>query len=385
MPGGRLNIRIVFWVSLTLLGYAWAGYPLLLWILGRGRRWPAPEEPARLPAVSLLIPAHNEAEVLPAKLDNCRDLDYPADRLEIVVISDASTDATDRFAEERGGANVRLFRLPDRLGKVEGLNRAVPGVRGEILVVSDANTMLRRDAIRNLVRHFGDRSVGLVSGELRLVNPGATLAGAKESLYWRYECRVRRFESRLGRIMGATGPLYACRTGLFRPVPPNMFDDLVIPVRILLAGYSTRYDPDAVGWEEAAGDVRSDLHRRLRNASRGARSTRLLLGEAFRLGAPGVSLQLFSHKLLRWVTFPLLVGIFAGSAAFGAPPARVFLLLQALFYAAAITGGILDRVRRSSNPFLAPYYFTAAQAASFVGLLVGLTTRGNPYWSPRGA
>lgn len=375
----------MFWVSLVLLAYTWGGYPLILWILGRGRRPRQPGEPVVLPRVSLLIPARNEAEALPAKLDNCRDLDYPADRLEIVVISDASTDATDRIAAARGGGNVRLFRLPDRLGKVEGLNRAVPGVGGEILVVSDANTMLRRDAIRNLVRHFGDRSVGLVSGELRLVNPGATQAGAKESLYWRYECGVRRLESRLGRIMGATGPLYAFRRELFRPVPPNMTDDLVIPIRILLAGYSTCYDPEAVGWEEAVADVRSDLRRRLRYAAQGVRSTRLLVRGALLQGALGVAFQLLSHKLFRWVTFTLLVGIFAGSAALDAPPARVFLLLQALFYAAAIAGGILDRLRPGPNPFLAPYYFTAAQAASFLGFLAGLTTRGKPYWSPRGA
>lgn len=322
---------------------------------------------------------------MPAKIDNSLDLDYPAERFEIAVISDASTDGTDGIVAGRGGGVIGLMRFSERVGKVEGINRAVPGLRAGIVVLSDANTMYRRDAVRKLVRHFADPEVGLVSGELRLVNPRLESAGAHESWYWRYECWVRRSESRLGRLTGATGPVYAFRRELFRPVDSGMFCDLVVPVRIAMQGFRTVYDPEAVGQEEAADDIGTDLRRRFRNGARGIRSAVRLLGEATIRGRLDLVFQLVSHKLLRWLTFPLMVGVLAGTGLGEAPGFRMAFLLQVVFYAVALTGGILDRFGVRRSPWLAPYHFVVAQAAVFAGLMSGLTRRGKPYWSPRRA
>jgi hypothetical protein len=185
--------------------------------------------------------------------------------------------------------------------------------------------------------------------------------------------------------MGATGPIYAFRKELFRPVPPTSFADLVIPVRIALAGFRTVHDPEAVGREEAATDIGSDLRRRVRNGARGFRSVALLLREAFRSGGWAVAGQLLSHKILRWLSLPLLGGVFVGSGLATGAALRLIWYLQIPFYAAAALGAVLDRMGIRRNPFQSPYYLVAAQAAIFIGLAIGAFSRGKPYWSPRGA
>lgn len=366
--------------------YAYLGYPVVLWILTVGRKGGCPPGGERFePGVTLLISAHNEEGAIEGKLDNCRDLDYPPDLLEVIVVSDASTDATDRRVREREGQTVSLFRLPERLGKVEGINRAVAASRSEIVVLTDANTMLHRESIRRMIRHFADPGVGLVSGELRLSNRLESPAGRGESAYWRYECRIRRWESKLGRIMGATGPIYSFRRDLFRPVPANMFCDLVLPLRIAISGSRTVYEPMAMAFEEAAPSVLQDVRRRFRNGSRGSRSVREVFGAALRQGRWGVVLQLISHKILRWISFPLVLGLLIATPQLTGSPFGWLTLLELVFLLSVLLGGILDWAGARRNPFFAPYYLMMAHAALFLGVLIGLFSRGKPFWSPRGA
>ncbi len=379
-------IETLVWFSLFPILYAYIGYPLGIWALGRLRRGqviPFPDN--HEPTVTLLISAHNEEKVIGDKLDNCRDLDYPPGLLQIIVVSDASTDETDAIVRLRKEEGFSLVRLPERLGKVEGINRVVPGARGEILILSDANSHYRRDAIRKLTRHFADPSVGLVSGRLLLVTPLEASAGRKESLYWRYECWVRGLESRLGRVIGATGPIYAFRKEIFEEVPSNMICDLMLPVRIAMKRFRVLYDPDAVCIEDAAAAVVPELRRRVRNASRGTRTLLRLLKEAVASGWWGIGIQLVSHKLFRWLALGFLFGVFLGSAFAGGAMFRWFLVFQSLFYGLAVSGWLLDRLGVQRNPFLGPYFLVAAHAASLLGVFLGLVTRGKPYWTPRNA
>jgi cellulose synthase/poly-beta-1,6-N-acetylglucosamine synthase-like glycosyltransferase len=306
-------IAVLFWVCLGLVFYTYAGYPVLASLLarcfGRGNK-PLEDDPDYLPTISLLIAAYNEESVLETRLLNALATDYPADKREIVVASDGSTDGTADIVRKYADQGVRLIDYKCRRGKASVLNAAFGELNGEIIVLSDANTYTEPKAYRKLVRWFRDPKLGVVCGRLVLtdVHTGHNV----DSLYWRYETFIKRSEGRLGALLGANGAIYAIRRDVYTPIPNDvLIDDLVIPLLARLrTGCAITYDADAVAHEETAPDFGHEFRRRSRIGAGGFQSMGLL----WRLLDPRqgwVALTFFSHKILRWLGPFFLIGMVA--------------------------------------------------------------------------
>jgi len=332
--------------------------------------------------VSLVISAYNEERILRLKIENSLALDYPAERIERVVVSDGSTDGTEAIAREYEGQGVRLQAFPSRRGKVSCLNDVIPTLRSELVVMSDANSMYETQSVRCLVRHFSDPRVGCVCGQLRYLNPSRLAAGEGERVYWGYEGLIKRLESARGSLLGATGAIYAYRRRLFRPVDPMMFCDDVIPSRIALDGSLTIYDPDARCTEEAV-DEAAEMRRRTRHASFGLRTMLRLGREALADGRPFVLYECVSHRILRWLG-PLALAAMLIATPFLGPVWRpAALLAELVFYGAAALGGLARALGLKTGPLYLPYYFLAINLAGLRGLIAFLRRTDRPYWEPR--
>jgi cellulose synthase/poly-beta-1,6-N-acetylglucosamine synthase-like glycosyltransferase len=320
----------------------------------------------------LIIAAYNEEKVLREKLENCLALDYPADRLEIVVASDGSTDGTSKIAKSYSDRGVILNEINPRGGKTRALNTVIPKTSGQILVLSDANTMYRADAIRKLVRHFADPAVGAVSGDVRLVNAADSHAHS-EGLYYRYERGLQTLESRVGSIIGSDGAMYAVAREYFRPPPDGIIlDDFVISMTVARLGFRVLYDPEAIATEQGTLTAKEEFLRKVRIIAGGIQALRLGVGLP-RLSQPFLFLGYVSHKLLRWLVPCLLLAILFSSAALVTKPFYAVVLgAQAVFYLAAVAYGLNTlglQQRRFSG---IAYYFSLVNGAALFGIWKGL-------------
>ncbi len=365
-----LAVEITFWAAVGLTIYVYFGYPvalrLLIHIVGgkpivRGER---------RPRVTLIISAFNEEQVIGKKIRNSLAVDYPAERLEILVVSDCSDDDTDAIVEGFHGNGVRLLRMPERGGKTVGLNEAAKLAGGEILVFSDANAMYRKDAIRAMVRNFDDPTVGAVVGQSSY-SESANDAEESESLYWRYETGIKRSESSLGSVVGGDGAIYAIRSELYRPMSADALSDFVNPCQIVEQGWRCIYEPEAVSVEEAAGSFAKEFRRKVRIVNRAWRATMSMkrLMNPLRYGV--FSFQMISHKLLRWLVPLFLMVAFVANVAllWDHWLYRVFFMLQVLFYSLAVAGAILRRRGALPSVLYVPFYFCLVNIASARGIL----------------
>jgi cellulose synthase/poly-beta-1,6-N-acetylglucosamine synthase-like glycosyltransferase len=361
-------MRLIFWMSAALAGYVYAGYPLVLALIARWRRQTGRDE-RHQPTVSLVIAAHDEEDVLREKLDNSLALDYPRERLQIVVASDGSNDATNAIAAEYAGRDVVLRDIRPRGGKTRALNLAIPSTTGEILILSDANTMYRADAVRRLVRHFADPAVGAVSGDVRVVDSAGAYA-ASEGLYYRYERSLQRLESRLGSIIGADGGMYALRRSAYAPIPNSVVvDDFVISMNVACGGLRVIYDADAVAIERGTSTSGEEFSRKVRIVAGGFQA--LLSGQGVPSPKdPWLLWSYVSHKLLRWLMPLVLIAVFT-SAAMLMRDHAIYLAAfaaQSVFYAAALLRWA-DVPAMTRVPGAAvPYYFCLVNAAALAGL-----------------
>lgn len=374
-----MSFEALFWLSLATCIYVYAGYPALLVAMAALFRRPVRKAPVE-PSVSLVIPAYNEEKVIEAKIHNVLALDYPPEKLEIVVVSDGSTDRTNAIAARYAATGrLRLAAYPANRGKLAALNDAVPGLRGEIVVFSDAASMLRPDALRQLVRCFADPRVGAVSGLYRVHNAEAAELGAQEDFYWKYETFLKRLEAELHSIIGAHGALYAIRRDLYPFPPPGIInDDYVIPVRILQKGYRVYYETRAVASEEA-------------HEMRGfSRRVRIMTGNFQQLSElpallwPPRPFPLFfflSHKAARLVVpFAMIALAVSNVFLLGHPFYDAAFLAQASFYAAVLLGALLPAAPRLLR---LPYYFSLINAAAFLGVYYALIARDKLLWKRR--
>ena len=372
----------LFWTLVVLTGYVYAGYPLLVWGLARFARRQPSETPAELPRVSLLISAFNEADCIAEKLDNSLALDYPRDRLEIIVVSDASDDGTDELVGGYADRGVRLLRMESRGGKTLGLNAGVDAAGGDIVIFSDANAMYRDDAVRRLVAPFVAEDVGAVIGESTYAEPDDD-SGRSESLYWRYETAIKRHESAIGSVVGGDGAIYAVRKELFRPMSADALSDFVNPLQVVEQGRRCLYEPRAVSYEDVAGSFAKEFKRKVRIVNRAWRAVWRLkhLANPFRYG--GFALKLWSHKILRWLVPFMLLGILGLNIAL-LPVSSVYVataLLQAVVYVLAVIG-FLNRHRAAQPAWLhVPFYFCLVNYASAMGLIEGLLGRKYVTWT----
>ena len=382
----------IFWVCLALVSYTYILYPCLLFVIyafaqartdlrflttRRDRRRRALGD-AELPPVTLIVPAYNEEACLQDKVANVADLDYPRDRLQVIFVSDGSTDRTNDILAAIDDPAIETLLLPARAGKATALNRAVERARHGILVFSDAATMFRPDAIRQLVRHFADGRVGVVCGALGL--RGGDEFSRTEGIYWRYEMSLRLMEARLGATLTASGAIYALRRACYRPLTPDdLIDDFVVPMRARTLGVLVVFDPEAQAIEFAAESVRDEFTRRVRIATGSFRALRELVRVPL---APLASLAFFSHKLLRWVLPFLLLGLFAANLALldGGRFYVAMLAAQCAFYLWAGVGFLFrERVRRVPLALLC-YFLVAINVAFLVGFLRFLGGRKEQAW-----
>lgn len=366
----------IFWLSLITVLYVYAGFPLVLLVLGKMLRRPV-RKAAIEPQVSLFVAAYNEGAVIEAKIRNALALDYPPDRIEIVIASDGSKDATvDTARRFESDPRVRIVAHPVNRGKLAVLNDGVRGIESEIIVFSDAASMLQPDAIRKLVRNFADPSVGAVSGIYGVKRSEAADIGKQEDFYWKYETFLKQQESALHSILGCHGSLYAIRRELY-PYPDagTINDDYVIPVRILQKGYRVVYDTDAVSVEEA--HEMDGFQRRVRIMTGNFQQ----LQELRALAWPPRPLPLFfflSHKAGRLVV-PLAMLLLLGSNLFllDRPFYLATAVLQAVFYALVLVGAA-GHLRQKLLRL--PYYFCMINAAAFLGMYYALFGRRRLAW-----
>jgi len=375
--------EIVFWTCLTLVVYTYALYPACIWLLARScPRGSQPENDtaADLPRVTLLVAAHNEERVIEKKILNSLSLDYPADRLQIVIASDGSTDATPEIVARYADREVQLFDYHLRRGKSGLLNAAIAETEGEILVLSDANTEYQPDVIRKLVRWFADPRVDTVCG--RLVLRDAQHGGNVDGIYWRFETFLKNCEGKLGALLGANGAIYAIRRTAYVPIPGNtIIDDFVIP---LLSKLRHRgrivYDPEAVACEETAPHMGSEFRRRARIGTGAYQSVPLL----WRLLHPRygwTALAFLSHKILRWtVPFCLVALLVSNLLLLDRALFQAAMAAQAGVYGLALAGAYVPGRGLPSKLVRSLTMVTGMNLALLVGFWRWLTSRQSGTW-----
>ena len=326
----------IFWIAFACTMYVYIGYPLLLMLWRRLVRRPVHKEYQEL-SVSLVIAMHNESKNVHAKIQNCFELDYPADKLQVIVSLDAPTDGTDALL--RNYANrVAVVYCPVRRGKAEALNSGLAIAKGEIVMFADAEQRLEKPAIRELVANFADQSVGAVSGALVLLDAEAKEATDGVGMYWRYEKKLRAMESDIHSVPGATGAIYAIRRKLFAPLPAGtILDDVVIPMRIVLGGKRAIFDPSA----RAYGVVTQTPDGEYEKKKRTLTGNYQLFAEMPELLMPWhnpIFVQIVSHKFGRLIVPYCLVALFVSNLFLLDGLYRIVMVLQVIWYSLACVG-----------------------------------------------
>ena len=366
-----LALEIVFWASLAALAWTHIGYPAAVAALARVRPRPPRRAPI-LPAVTLIVPAHNEEDVIERKLENVLGLDYPRDQLEVVVTSDDSRDATHDIVAGFEPRGVRLIRC-ERGGKVAAQDRAVRESTGEIVAFGDANVDWDPDALRELVAPFADPAVGMTCGQVRLVNPaGGT---NQEGVYWRYEMWLRARESLVHSMTGSNGAIYAVRREAYREVDPRFGHDLSFPYLMVQNGYRAVYEPGARATENMTTDIEDEFRRKVRMFEHAW--LMLFRGRMFRLRVgPVYWIELVSHRLLRYWSGPLHVVLLASSALLAGTGAVYAIALGVQLAGLALVGvSILARGR--IRPLRILHYYLLVTLATVIAL-GGYLRRGVP-------
>jgi len=366
---------IVFVVSATAIVWSYVIYPLLL-ALVRVRRHGQPGDPSDWPTISVLISVYNEEKHIVTRLENLLALDYPSDKLEILIGSDGSTDRTNDLVRAFPEARVKLHAFEQRGGKPSVLNRLVPQTRSELLVFSDANAMFARDALRKLARHFTNPRIGGVCG--RLVFHGDS-SETDEGPYWKLETYLKTRESVLDSCLGANGAIYAIRKSCWPGIPDNTFvDDFVIGMRVREQGLRVIYDTEAVATEELPQSVGHEMTRRIRIGA-GDFQALFLCWRSLLPWRGFYSIAFWSHKVLRWFAPFLMIAALVSNAAL--LPHRFFaalLALQVVFYGLALLG-VFVRGRKLVW-FSAPCYFVTINLALLFGFFRFVTGTQQAAW-----
>jgi len=363
-------MAVVLLTSLGVIGYAYFGYPVLIWAASRlfGRDRPRPEvSDDELPTLSLLIAAYNEEAEIGRRIENALEMDYPTEKLEIVIASDGSTDRTCAIVRSYERYGVKLLDFPQRRGKATVLNDAIPLLSGELVMLSDANTYTHAASAHRLVSWFRDPKIGVVCGRLVLTDPAT--GSNVDGLYWKYETFLKKCESRLGALLGSNGGIYAMRKAHFQGIPrETIVDDFVIPLlAVKRSGCKIVYDRDAVACEETPARLTAEFHRRARIGAGGFQSIGLLSG-LLNPRHGWMSLSFTSHKILRWLCpFAMIGALVANAFLVNDPTFLALFVAQVGFYVVSLAAGRLPaKPRILRYPRLATM-FTMMNAALLVG------------------
>jgi cellulose synthase/poly-beta-1,6-N-acetylglucosamine synthase-like glycosyltransferase len=377
-------MKILFFSSLLMLVYVYVGYPILVFLLSTLINKKVRKQTFQ-PYVTILIAAYNEEESIAKTIENKLTLNYPKDRLEIIVISDDSTDRTDEIVRRYSARSVRLLRQEPRNGKTSALNMAVQEAKGEILVFSDANSIYDSDAVRHLISLFGDTRVGYVTGKMIYTNPDGTIVGDGCSAYMKYENFLRKHETKLGSIVGVDGGIDAVRKSLYEPMRADQLPDFILPLKVIEKGYRVVYEPDAILKEESLNSTQDEYRMRVRVSLRSfwALHDMKHLFNLFRYGF--FSWQMISHKALRYVAFMILICLYVSNGLMWSQGViyKIFFVLQNAFYGIAYLG-LLRGLKGIWFKFAYfPYYFSLLNIAAGHAFVKFLRGEKQVIWRPR--
>lgn len=369
---------VLFWIALFIIFYTYAGYGILLFVLVRLKRKKKPKPVSTdtgfyYPTLTLVVAAHNEERIIEDKIQNTLSLQYPPDKISYIFITDGSTDTT---AEKISAyPQLRLMNSPERKGKIHAIHRAMKEVNTEVVVFTDANTFLNQTALQQIVAHYADPEVGAVSGEKRVRISESSDATAGEGFYWKYESKLKKWDSELYTVVGAAGELFSIRTALYEPVEEDtVLDDFMISMRIAQKGHRIVYEPDAYAMEDSSSDTKEELKRKIRIAAGGIQSIMRLKSLLNPFLYPILSFQYLSHRVLRWTITPVLMIIalvlnIVIVSRYDNNIYRLLLVLQLMFYVAAILGWILERKEIKLKVFFIPFYFCLMNYAVMAGMV----------------
>lgn len=380
----------VFYISLGIIAYTYMGYPLLIFLVAqivkpfRNRKVKKFDDSQDVPMVTIIIAAYNELNYLEAKIKNTISLEYPKERKSIWVVTDGSTDGSEKLAAHY--PEVQLFHQPERHGKAAAINRVLPAVLPGIVIFTDANILLNKDALHHLVHHFKDPLVGAVAGEKKVSDGKEKGAVAVEGLYWRYESIIRKSDASVHSVTGAVGELFALRTELVKPMPEGIIcDDLYMSLQVIDQGYRIAYEEKAYGVEAYSFSIFKEWKRKVRIAAGSIQMLKMFGWRGFFIKRPIPILQFINRKLLRWLVAPYLVVLmpliiaFIGKDGIGFPLLEL-LFLCSVFYVWALLGGILIQLKFIPRFFYLPFYFVWANLAMIVGTWQYLSGRSFRLW-----
>jgi len=375
-------ITYIFWSSFGLLVYTYLGYPFILAIWALFAKSRNHRGTVVYPFLTLVIAARNEEKVIGDKIQNSLKLDYPRDRLEILVVSDSSSDGTNDIVSRFEEDNIHLLKLKERKGKTGAQNIAVKQAKGDIIVFSDANAFYAKDSLQRLAGHFSDPQVDFVSGELCYTESHGSEAGQKENLYWRFEKWVKRLEDRVGCITGANGSIYAVRKESYIPLEYDQISDFMEPLLIAGRGGTVIYEPEAKSYEPSSDSFDQEFRRKRRILSRSlfSLSKNRWLFNPRHTGR--LAWQIISHKVLRWATPLFLLTLFVSNlflVVWG--NTLLFFFAQMIFYLLAVLGHWIT-LPRGNFILTVPYYFVLLNYASLCGLWDFVSGRPAVFWEP---
>jgi poly-beta-1,6-N-acetyl-D-glucosamine synthase len=376
-------IKIIFWFSLTTIFYTFVGYPLVVYLLARL----ASRKIAKTyitPSVSVVIACLNEEKNIAARLENLLASDYPEELVDIIVVSDGSTDDTVARVIDCGKPQVRVFHYPEQKGKPTALNLGIAKAKGEIIVFADARQSFETEAIKELVANFADPKVGAVSGAYLMSDNKGSTVGEGVGFYWKYEELIRKSEALVGSVIGATGAIYAIRRRLWQPLPPEtILDDVYTPMRIAMQGYRVVFEEKALAHDVVAKSASREFSRKVRTLMGNYQLCQLM--PRLLLPTSGLLVQFVSHKLMRLVAPIFMVLLLVANVLLAA---QADLTAEAFFYAASLTaqltfylsvwlGWLLSKRNRRVRLFNVAYVFSVMNAAALVGLFYFIFSKRN--------
>ncbi|MEO6315102.1 MAG: glycosyltransferase family 2 protein [Chitinophagaceae bacterium] len=370
-------IKILFWVFLFIVVYTYLGYGLLIWLLNVAKRSFGKTKAVAPavhfePPVALIVAAYNEEDYIEDKINNTLSLDYPADKLVVYFVTDGSNDNTPAIINRYPRFN--LLHLPERNGKAAAMNRAMQFIKEPYVIFCDANTVLNRECVKEMVKFYADPQVGAVAGEKKIYQPAATkAASAGEGLYWKYESFLKKQDSDFYSVVGAAGELFSVRTALYHPIEEGvLIEDFVLSLRIAKSGYVVKYAPGAYAVESSSASIRDEQKRKIRISAGGFQAIYMLreLLNVFRYGT--LSFQYISHRVLRWAVTPvcllllLPLNVVLSMRRAGAVY-DLLLLMQLFFYLCGLAGWFFANRNIKVKALYVPYYFLFMNVSVFWG------------------
>jgi cellulose synthase/poly-beta-1,6-N-acetylglucosamine synthase-like glycosyltransferase len=385
-------MQIAFWISFFLIFYTYIGYGIVLFFMIKVKRLfvgkPILPNSTNLPSLTIIVAAYNEQDFIEEKIKNTLSINYPENLIQYLFVTDGSIDNTPTIVSRY--PQITLLHLPERKGKIAAIHRSMQVIKTDIVVFTDANTFLNKDALINIARHYSNANVGAVSGEKRVQIDETASATAGEGMYWKYESKLKTWDSELYSVVGAAGELFSIRTNLYQPVPQNaVIDDFMISMLIAKKGYKIVYEPTAYASENTSENIKEELKRKVRIAAGGLQSIIWLKDLLLPIQFPLLSFQYISHRVLRWTITPFLMIlllilnwllVFQDFSLFFC----LILVAQVSFYSLSLLGWYFESREIKVKILFIPFYFCMMNWAVIAGIFRYLKGNQSVLWDKAG-